>query len=498
MQKTLPIKLIITVLVSLLLIWWLWPAASPQSNSSPDSLHGETQLVSAIQPKTETSREKSGEDTAAELTTSREVSSGWQAASNNNQLSDEAFKRKFDEALEAHSRSEYESAIAQFNQLVSARPSLVEPYINLATAYAANGQLDLARQALLQGMSANPNYATLFTNLQKLHGVLAANAYHSALAEDAQSVSMVALPAIASIDFAQENSLAAKNAQKQFALYQGQLEKITKELNSKTEQLQRNQIALNESKAQVDKMQASLTLANSTAEHSASAQSTVIALQQELESANQKFATMRADLQTQLAQLQSELDEKSVVATRETALRQQQRLALAQQQSERLAALQEQEVKAKQALEQQQAERLAKQQAAKQQQNLVDQKRAAQEAQAKELVRSWAQAWSDQNVPAYVAHYADNYQPAGGKLSHAVWLSQRQIRLTNKSFINVTVSNFKVQKEQESMPAQRFSVTFTQRYQSNTMDDTISKQLTFEVPGDDWNNAKIVAERVIR
>ena len=498
MQKTLPIKLIITALVSLLLIWWLWPAASPQSDTQPDSSNGEALLVSSIQPKAQLSQQQGSIDTPAAPTTTKAASSGWQASANTNQLSDQVFKQKFDAGRQAHSRSEYESAIEQFNLLVNARPNLVEPYINLAAAYSANGQLDLARQALLQGMSANPNYATLFTNLQKVHGALAANAYHSALAQEAKPVSKVALSAIASIDFTQENRLAAKNALKQSALYQSQLEETTKELNSKIEQLQRSQIALDDSKALADKMQANLTLANSTAEHSASAQSTVIALQQELESAKQNFATMRTDFETQLAQLQSELDEKRVVAARETALQTQQQLALAQQQSERLAVLQAQEAKAKQALELQQAERLAKQYATQQQKNLADQQRATQEAQAKGLVRSWAQAWSDQNVKDYVAHYTDNYQPASGNLSHAEWLNQRQVRLTNKSFINVTVSSFKVEEEQQARPAQRFSVTFSQRYQSNTMDDTIRKQLTFVVSGDDWSNAKIIAERVIR
>jgi len=107
------------------------------------------------------------------------------------------------------------------------------------------------------------------------------------------------------------------------------------------------------------------------------------------------------------------------------------------------------------------------------------------------LVKRWALDWSSQNVEAYVSNYADNYS-SSRSLSRAKWLEQRQHRLTNKTFINVQVSDFVVKDL-----GQQFSVTFRQYYQSNTVDDTVTKRLIFNKTDDDWSTAKIVNERLV-
>lgn len=108
------------------------------------------------------------------------------------------------------------------------------------------------------------------------------------------------------------------------------------------------------------------------------------------------------------------------------------------------------------------------------------------------LVKSWAADWTAQNVRGYVSHYSDNYTPPRGSLTHQQWLDQRQIRLTNKTFINVEVSDFKSQRRGEQLV-----VTFSQHYRSNTVDDKIVKRLIFTNDGDDWSQAKIVDEVVV-
>jgi hypothetical protein len=72
------------------------------------------------------------------------------------------------------------------------------------------------------------------------------------------------------------------------------------------------------------------------------------------------------------------------------------------------------------------------------------------------------------------------------------WLEQRQVRLTNKEFISVDVSNFEV----EDMGS-RFSVTFSQYYQSNTEDDRVTKRLLFNKSGEDWSQSKIITEQLV-
>jgi hypothetical protein len=107
------------------------------------------------------------------------------------------------------------------------------------------------------------------------------------------------------------------------------------------------------------------------------------------------------------------------------------------------------------------------------------------------LVQSWAKAWSEQDVSAYVEHYGENYS-SSRSLSRARWLEQREVRLTNKSFINFEVSNFEV----EDMGPQ-FSVIFSQYYRSNTVDDRVTKRLIFNKIGDDWSQSKILEEQVV-
>lgn len=125
--------------------------------------------------------------------------------------------------------------------------------------------------------------------------------------------------------------------------------------------------------------------------------------------------------------------------------------------------------------------------------SIVADKRVIQDRQKQNaiaLVKSWAAAWSDQKVEKYTSHYSDNYAPG---ISHSRWLEHRRIRLTNKTFIKVDVSNFQIIRMEN-----QFSVTFSQRYRSNSLDDTIQKRLTFSAYSKDWSQAKIINERVIK
>lgn len=110
-----------------------------------------------------------------------------------------------------------------------------------------------------------------------------------------------------------------------------------------------------------------------------------------------------------------------------------------------------------------------------------------------ERVKSWAKAWSEQNVESYIDHYRDGYKPVGGSISHSDWRAQRQVRLTNKKFIEVTLTDIRTQKKGDEL-----LVNFVQRYRSNTMDDTIQKKLSLKADQGDWSQAKIVSEQVIR
>jgi Flp pilus assembly protein TadD len=75
-------------------------------------------------------------------------------------------------------------AIEVFQGLTEDFPELAEPYNNLATLLAANGDLERARIALEQALRSNPGYTIAHENLGDVHGMLASRAYARALALD--------------------------------------------------------------------------------------------------------------------------------------------------------------------------------------------------------------------------------------------------------------------------------------------------------------------------
>lgn len=105
------------------------------------------------------------------------------------------------------------------------------------------------------------------------------------------------------------------------------------------------------------------------------------------------------------------------------------------------------------------------------------------------LVEQWAVAWSDQNVGRFVSFYSPSYASRGK--NRRQWLQDRKLKLTNKRFINVKVSEF-VQKVKDNKTV---DITFKQNYQSDVVQGVSTKRLTFKNYDGIW---KIVAERIIR
>ncbi|MDX1503833.1 MAG: PilZ domain-containing protein [Thermoanaerobaculia bacterium] len=104
-------------------------------------------------------------------------------------------------------------------------------------------------------------------------------------------------------------------------------------------------------------------------------------------------------------------------------------------------------------------------------------------------VRSWATAWSSQEVDAYLAHYSDRFQPPDG-MSRGEWRAQRGDRLTRPRFIQVVVSRLETTLDGEGRAVARFF----QAYRSDTYSDEVLKVLELVWEGDTW---KIAAERVV-
>ncbi len=74
-----------------------------------------------------------------------------------------------------------DAAIATFTQLTQEFPELPEPYNNLAVIYAHQGQLEEARNALLNAIRNNPEYPVAHENLGDIYLRMAHQAYNQSV-----------------------------------------------------------------------------------------------------------------------------------------------------------------------------------------------------------------------------------------------------------------------------------------------------------------------------
>lgn len=101
-------------------------------------------------------------------------------------------------------------------------------------------------------------------------------------------------------------------------------------------------------------------------------------------------------------------------------------------------------------------------------------------------VRDWAQAWSRQDVPAYLAFYADNFVPPRGQ-DRAAWEAERNRRVQAPKQIKVEVSDLRIEVKGDTAQAR-----FRQRYEADHLKGTYSKVLDLALQDGQW---KIVRER---
>lgn len=115
----------------------------------------------------------------------------------------------------------------------------------------------------------------------------------------------------------------------------------------------------------------------------------------------------------------------------------------------------------------------------------VDLQPVAETAEA--YLQRWAEAWSAQAVEDYLAFYAADFVPAGGK-SQADWEQRRRSRLTGPKRINVTLENFSMGSQADEL----LQVEVTQNYRSDRYTDRTRKLFTLKQIDNNWT---IVRER---
>ena len=103
-------------------------------------------------------------------------------------------------------------------------------------------------------------------------------------------------------------------------------------------------------------------------------------------------------------------------------------------------------------------------------------------------IEAWKTAWQAQNVDAYLAQYAETFQPANGS-SRQAWQQDRRVKVAQAKDISIQISDLRVQR----LDDQRWKAIFQQRYQSATYADEVTKELLLIKAGDQY---LIAEERV--
>jgi hypothetical protein len=450
-MEKLPIKIAIAVLVVGCLYWvgsaTLQGVTNDQGDSqnlSRESARSE-QMISSIQAISDADAVEAGA-IEGNLKSLREYPSA---------VNEKILIDRFSAVNQLISQGKSEIAISELEKLTREYPRVIEPYINLAALYASSNQLDLASTILDKAMRANPNTAVLFKSVQAVYGAKAAMAYQLALGDDIDSAQntmaqKLDLPIIASLDTRQAQQSIIDDLQAQLA-----------EAHTNNASDEGFEIAMQEQ------------------------QSSVIELQSKLEKAEQDLLSLQATHASELSSMREQLAEQNTLVSAAQSNQSGSPSNSQQQAADQALALQAERA----ALEAEQERERAALLALKQRE--ADGKAQLRRA-ATELVKSWAASWAAQDVTAYINHYEENYTPAGSSINHMQWREQRRVRLTNKRFIQVDVSNISVIDEGD-----RFTVNFTQHYRSNTVDDRIRKRLVYAKKSGDLSDSKIVAEAVI-
>ncbi len=109
----------------------------------------------------------------------------------------------------------------------------------------------------------------------------------------------------------------------------------------------------------------------------------------------------------------------------------------------------------------------------------------AQWGTPRSAVERWAEAWSRQDVSAYLAAYGNEFEPESGQ-SRRAWERERRERVGAPEQIQVKLSDVYVQREGDQT-----LVVFSQEYSSNSYSNQERKAILLNQTGDAW---KIIRE----
>ncbi len=103
------------------------------------------------------------------------------------------------------------------------------------------------------------------------------------------------------------------------------------------------------------------------------------------------------------------------------------------------------------------------------------------EADIVATLEEWAKAWSNKSLKGYLGFYAPTFMPADGR-SMSSWKALRKKRISSPKFISVEISEPRVIMLENN----KAQVRFTQKYRSNTYQDTVRKVIEMIDIDDKW------------
>ncbi len=95
-------------------------------------------------------------------------------------------------------------------------------------------------------------------------------------------------------------------------------------------------------------------------------------------------------------------------------------------------------------------------------------------------VRSWAKAWSDQDVKGYLAFYGNEFKAPNGA-TRSAWAEERRARIEGKNKISV-----KIEAPQVTIKGNTATVKFRQLYVSDRLSANSRKILVLTKQGGAW------------
>ncbi|MFL6715956.1 MAG: tetratricopeptide repeat protein [Burkholderiaceae bacterium] len=326
-------------------------------------------------------------------------------------------------------------AIAIFSKLTQDYPKLPEPYNNLAVLYAAAGQYDKAKAALDKALRTHPAYATAFDNLGDVHARLASQAYDRALQiqPGKPAPAQLALVRTLTMPGAQSASLAV-----------GPVAPAPAGVAATA--------SASAAPAAQQQQPAPTPLAVASGKPAPAAVTIIATAPVDTKSA---APTAKPEPRPPVAPPREAVPPRPEPARADAGKRAETPVRMVK--ADKVDKVDRPDPKA----------------------------RAAQEAAAEReavlsAVQSWAKAWSARDVQAYLAHYAPDFDPAGG-ISRKAWVEERQQRIAGKGRIKVDIDKPQVTAEGNSAV-----VHFRQSYVSDRLSATSHKTLELERQRGKW------------